>query len=286
MADRIQRWTQIAMPICLVTLLSPSLQAQPVLWGTASATGSFPNGRLLRIDYFTGTVQATFNGGAGSTIIGDGFTGLAVRPSNGQVFVTDGLGSNVITRFDPNTGAILGNLGAPTSSTSLDGLEFVGNVLYARAVAQSQIYRIDPDTGTLLGTLPVNIPTSVQAGLTFALGVLVTDGSTGNNSIARRDLTTGAILNEFPTPNNEMILGLAFDGASLFASSSTGIIYRLNPLTGSLLDSRNIGIPLDSLGTTITVPEPSSAFFVLSAALVGFVRRRHLNTSRLRKSQS
>jgi outer membrane protein assembly factor BamB len=219
-------------------------------------------------------VQATFNGGTGFNIIGDGFTGIAVRPSNGQVFVSDGAGSNSITRFDPNSGAILGSFGSPTGSTSLDGYEFVGNELYARAVAVSLIYRINPDTGALIGQLPITLPTSVQGGLTMAQGVLFSNGSSGNTTIARRDLTTGAVLSEFPVPNGEQVLGLASDGTSVFASSNAGIIYRFDPLTGNVLDSRNIGINLDGLGGPIPIPEPSAGLLVLASALVVAVRRR------------
>jgi len=229
----------------------------------------------MRIDYATGAVQATFNGPPGF-IIGDGFTGVAVRPSNGQVFVTDGVGSNVITRFDPVSGAILGNIGAPTGSTSLDGLEFVGNELYARAVAQSTIVRINPDTGAILGNLPIGFSSSVQSGLTMAQGVLFTNDSTGNSTIARRDLTTGAVLSTFPMPNNEAALGMASDGTDVYVSSSAGIIYRLNATTGAVLDSRNIGIVLDGLGGPIPIPEPSAALLVLMPALIGVVRRRRI----------
>jgi outer membrane protein assembly factor BamB len=281
MTRRITRWSRGALLLWLVCLLAPMASAQPILWGTAAANASFPNGRLLRIDYFSGTVLATFNGGTGSNIIGDGFTGVAVRPTNGQVFITDGLGSNVITRFDPISGAILGSLGAPTSSTSLDGLEFVGNELYARAVAQSRIYRIDADSGALLGLLPNGFPTADQGGLTIAFGALYSDGFAGNRTIARRDLTTGALLSEFPTPNNETIRGLAFDGSSLFAASSTGVIYRLDPTTGSVLDSRNIGITLDGLGALIPIPEPSSAWLVLTSVLAVFARRRRFRLQRI-----
>lgn len=273
MSRYLLRTSGLAVILSMLGVVTPEIQAQPILWGTAAANATFPNGRLMRIDYATGTVQATFNGGTGTSIIGDGFTGVAVRPSNGQVFVTDGAGSNVITRFDPMTGAILGNIGAPTSSTTLDGLEFIGNELYARAVAQSTIFRINPDTGAIIGNLPIGISSSVQSGLTTALGVLFTHGSIANATIARRDLTTGAILSEFPTPNNEPVTGLASDGTSIFASSNAGVIYRIDPSTGAVLDSRNIGINFDGLGALIPVPEPSAALLLLAPTLAVTVHR-------------
>jgi streptogramin lyase len=251
-------------------------RAQPVLWGTASANASFPNGRLLRIDYFAGTVQATFNGPTGA-LIGDGFTGVAIRPSNGQLFVTDGLGTNAVFRIDPNTGSVLSSFTAPTNNNSVDGLEFFGNELYANQFASSVITRINPDTGAFIGNLPMSVGSNFQGGLTTALGVLLSHGIGGNNRIARRDAITGAILSEFATPNNEAVLGLASDGTSVYAAAATGFIYRLNPISGSVLDSRNIGIPLDGLGGLISIPEPSSAWLVLTCVLAVFARRRRLS---------
>src|SRR5262245_32938356 len=106
MSTCIIQWSRRTLPVWIVGFLAPTVGAQPILWGSASATGSFPNGRLLRIDYATGLVQATFNGPSG-VMVGDGFTGVAIRPSNGQVFVSDGLGSNVVFRYDPISGTLL-----------------------------------------------------------------------------------------------------------------------------------------------------------------------------------
>jgi outer membrane protein assembly factor BamB len=272
MSCHIVRWVLRVLPLWIVGLFAPAACAQPILWGTAAANGSFPNGRLLRIDYATGMVQATFNGPSG-VMIGDGFTGVAVRPSNGQVFVADGLGSNFVYRFDPVIGAVLGNIGAPTGGSTIDGLEFLGNELYAHRIGDSRIVRMDPDTGAVLGTLPMPGVGFGQGGLTIALDILFSHGSTGSTTIARRDLNTGAILSEFATPNNEAVLGLAADGTSIYAASSAGLIYRLNPLTGAVLDSRNIGISLDGLGGPAPVPEPSAGLLILISLLVGCARR-------------
>lgn len=272
MSCHMMRWSRLAVLLCLAWVLAPSAQAQPILWGTAAANSSFPNGRLMRIDYASGAIQATFNGPTGATI-GDGFTGIAVRPSNGQVFVTDGLGSNSVFRVDPSTGAVLGSFSSPTGLNSIDGLEFLNNELYAHVVSSSTIVRINPDTGALIGTLPSGLPTGGQGGLTIVDGALFSHGSTGATTIARRNLATGALISEFATPNNEAVLALASDGASLFAASSAGVIYRLNPTNGVVLDSRNIGINLDGLGALIPIPEPSAALPVFVSALAVSVRR-------------
>jgi Repeat of unknown function (DUF6923) len=280
MTCRIARCGRRALPLFIGCLLAPTAGAQPTLWGTAAANGSFPNGRLVRIDYATGTVQATFNGPA-AVAIGDGFTGVAVRPSNGQVFVTDGLGTNNVYRFDPATGAVLGSFPSPTGTSSIDGLEFVGNVLYASRVSASVIHRINPDTGAEIGTAFPGTSTPAAGGLTIVNGALYSNGSTGNTTIARRDLATGLVLGQFPTPNNEAVTALATDGTSLYAASSAGIIYRLDAGTGAVMDSRNFGIVFDGLGGPAPVPEPSGGLFLLTSALAfGAWRRSRGKSSR------
>lgn len=275
MTSRITRWGRRSRPLGVVCLLAPAAGAQPVLWGTAAADATHPNGRLLKIDYAAGTVQATFNGPPGA-VTGDGFTGVAVRPGTGQVFVCDGLGTNNVYRIDPDTGAVLGSFAAPTTNNTIDGLEFSNGELYASQWANSVIYRIDPDTGALIGTLPNTLPGNVQGGLTIADGVLYSRGSGGNTTIARRDLTTGAILGQFPTANSQAVRGLATDGASLYEASDAGVIYRCDLMTGAVLDFQNIGITLDGLGGPVPapVPEPSTGWLILTAVLACRAWRR------------
>ena len=275
--------TRRALPLWVVCLLAPAAGAQPTLWGTASANTSFPNGRLLKIDYASGVVLATYNGPSGVTI-GDGYTGVAVRPSNGQVFVTDGLGTNRVYRFDPNTGAVLGFFPSPTGSDTIDGLEFLGDELYASKFGNTTIVRINPDTGALIGTLPQSIPSSVAGGLTIAGGALYTHGSTSNVSIARRDLTTGAVLSEFPTPNGQAVKALATDGVSLYAAEDNGVIYRCALDTGAVLDSRTIGIAFDGLGGPAPVPEPSAGLLSLAVVFAVSVWRRSRRAARTGES--
>ncbi len=282
MISRITLCTRHVLPLWIICCLTPAVGAQPFLWGTAAADGTHPNGRLLRIDYLTGSVLSTFNGPAG-VVIGDGFSGVAIRPSNGQVFITDGLGSNIVFRIDPNTGAVLGSFPSPTISSTIDALEFVSDELYASTYAGSNIVRINPDTGALIGTLPISLGTTTEGGLALVNGALYSRGSVNSTTITRRDLATGAVLGEFATPNSEIVRGLASDDTSLYAASSAGIIYRLDPATGNVLDSRNIGIVLDGLGGPVTaIPEPAVALLIPTVA-VGFLVWSRARAKRLQE---
>jgi hypothetical protein len=224
-----------------------------VLYATASPNAANPNGRIFKLDYSAGTILNTFNGPAGVTI-GDDFTGAAFRQSTGELYITDGSGSNDVFRINPATGAVNGFLDAPTGSTSIDGLEFVGDSLYALVLAHGLVSVINPDTGALINTLPGSTGGIVSGGLTLVDGALFSRGNS-NTSIVARGLATGALLNSFATPNNEAVLGLASDRIDLYAASNSGVIYRLNPANGQVLDSRTYGINFDSLaGIQLPVP--------------------------------
>jgi hypothetical protein len=223
------------------------------LYATASADSSNPNGRIFELDYTAGTILNTFNGPAGFTI-GDGYTGAAYRSATNELYIADGLGSNNIVRINPATGAVNGSFPAPTGSSSVDGLEFVGDSLFALKVGGADVAVINPDTGTLITTLPSSNFSFGQGGLTSVGGAFYSRGA-ANTSIVKRNLDTGLTISSFATPNNEAVLGLASDSIDLFAASGAGVIYRLNPDNGQVLDSRTYGINFDSLaGNQGTVP--------------------------------
>jgi hypothetical protein len=236
-----------AIGLAAVASIGERAGTAAILYATASADAANPNGRIFKLDYTAGTILNTFNGPAGFTI-GDGYTGAAYRSATDELYITDGLGSNSIFRINPATGAVNGSFPAPTGSSSVDGLEFVGdgNTLYALKVGGADIAMINPDTGTLITTLPSSNNSFGQGGLTSVGGALYSRG-VANTTIVERNLVTGLTNSSFATPNNEAVLGLASDKIDLFAASSAGVIYRLDPATGQMLDSRAYGIAFDSL---------------------------------------
>jgi glutamine cyclotransferase len=261
---------------CLAAILFITARsgAATILYATAAADASDPRGRIFELDYTAGTILNTFNGPTGFDI-GDGYTGAAFRQATDELYITDGLGSNRIFRINPDTGAVNSSFPSPTGSSSIDGLEFVGDALYALLVGSAAIAIINPDTGTLINTLPSNTSSLGQGGLTAAGGVLYSRG-TANTTIVARNLATGLTFNSFATPNNEAVLGLASDGADLYAASNAGVIYRLNRDTGQVLDSRAYGINFDSLtGTALLVPEPGAVGFVGLLVALACLARHH-----------
>ena len=241
------------------------------LYGTAAADGNHPNGRIMTIDYTTSTVTATFNGPS-DVVIGDGFTGTAFRSATGELYIVDGLGTNNIYRINSANGVVNSFFPSPTGASTIDGLEFVGDTLYGTVFGSGGLVKIDPDSGSLLDSLPFGPgSSSVLEGLGVVNGILYSRGD-ANTTIAARSPVDGAILFSFATPDSAAVAGLAGFGGDLYAAADTGRIYRLNPLTGDVLDFIDIGITLDSLAAP-TVPEPSTLALIGLASLALFRRR-------------
>ncbi|MGH7770970.1 MAG: DUF7507 domain-containing protein [Candidatus Binatia bacterium] len=231
--------------LAFIVLIVSSEPTEAVsIFGSAPATEAFPTGRILVIDFPSGTVVATLPGPAG-VVIGDGFTGLTFADTRGTFYVVDGFGTNIIFELDPTTGAVVNSFPSPTGSDTLDGLAFLNNTLFGLVFGSGGITQIDPDTGADLGTL-TSVGGLAQGGLDGAAGRLFSRGAS-NTTIVEIDPVNGSILNSFSSPDNEAILGLAFDGVSLYASSSTGKVFQLDANTGTLIDTLDFETVLDGL---------------------------------------
>jgi hypothetical protein len=214
------------------------------LIGTARAFSEFPNGQIVRIDFTDGRATETFNGPPGF-VIGDGFTGLAVRPSTGSLFVTDGLGTGRFVEIDLTTGLTIRDFASPAGGMTLDGLAFLNNTLFALQYGGGVLWQINPDTGVGSSFGSAGLGT-IAGGLAGADGRLFSRGS-GDQIIAERSPTTGEILSSFTVPFAARVRGLAFDGTHLYASSGNGRIYQLDPDTGAVTDQMALGFELDGL---------------------------------------
>jgi len=234
--------TSITLPITVGPGSAPNSD-HTVLFATAAATGEYTNGRIQTLDFTDKIVTATQNG-PGGYLIGDAYSGLAVRPSTRTMYLVDGSGSNRIFQIDPNTGATLSSFVSPTGSSSLDGLAFLDDTLYALQYGGGVLVQINPDTGS--GTLIGGSLGTVAGGLAGADGRLFSRGSS-DQIIAERSPTTGEVLSSFSVPFATRVRGLAFDGVHLYAGSSDGSVYQLDPDSGAITDQMSLGYEVDGL---------------------------------------
>lgn len=262
-------------------LAAPPVEAASVLFATAEATTAYPNGRILRIEYDAGTavVSQTFNGP--TSAIGDGFTGLAFRESDSTLFLTDGAGTGDFFVLNAFTGAQIRSFAEPETNVTYDGLAFGadGNLL-AQRYDQRDIIEINPDTGAYVQHI-VNVTgvTDEQGGLAADADRIYGRGDS-NDTILKINydgsLTAGD--EGYATPSGVSVLGLARTADGLFAASGS-TIYRLNPLTGAVLDSVSItGVSsfdgLAATGSLALIPEPLAAGAGALLSLVALRRRR------------
>ena len=253
-----------------------------------ASTGNFNadgGGRIYEIDTVAQTV----------TLIGD--TGLdrlaGVDFDNGGTLfgVSGGSGgpANLVT-INPNTGAIVNNLGVIAGIQGVTSLAFdAAGTLYASGWDGSlgRLLTLDPVTGNIL----TNIATSgsgndLVVGLDFDSGGTLF-GSRGNADGHTEDLVTINTANGVQTSigaatNVISDITFALDG-TLFGGSSSignGDLFTIDPLTGAKTFLFNSGINISGLTSVPPVPLPAAAWMGITMlaglGVTQIIRRRRL----------
>jgi len=248
-----------------------------ILYGTGNANLAYPDGRIVVIDYTTGTISNTFNGPAGGHV-GSGYTGTGFRAATGQLYITvpddppdpaqTDRGSFYKVNASNANVDFHGGYG-PSFGEAFSGFTFIGDQGYILATLNTSIVECNPNNfafGAFINIPPDNTVGNDLAAINQTLYVSETPGI-NNRIVAYRNLNPAdywQVVNSYPTPNNAAVLGLASAGGDLYASelsiNQSGpvtTIYRLDRTNGNVLDSHSFqGIALDSL---TAVPEPSCA---------------------------
>jgi streptogramin lyase len=162
---------------------------------------------IFRVDLKTAAVSTVTSGG----MLAGGTLGIAVEPSTGRIFVTDGSNDRILA-VDPHTGAqSVFSTGDPSDSTGgLAGLtRLPGGTLGAVDYYNDKVFRVDGATG--LATLIANDPSLGQGSydMTHDLdGNLIDAG--GNNAAAalRFDPQTGSESTVALNPSGSYIEGV------------------------------------------------------------------------------
>jgi len=189
-------------------------------------------------------------------------------PTPGQVSGADGLaasgttlylvnanGSNLIHIFDAVTGAGIDAFPAPLLAGGTDGLAFMDGFLYTLDSYADTVFKVDMATGEVVG--------SCSTGMYAAGGLAAENGRlfviAGLMSIVELDPDSCAVLGgPFAAPGGDFLLGLAFDGTWLYASTYISpAIYTMDPETGAVVDSFQPEFVPSGLASSAEAPSTS-----------------------------
>lgn len=178
-----------------------------------------------------------------------------------ELYVSDRVGNRVL-RFDPVSGAYLGELigpGNPLSASDLLEPSAMtlgpGNTLLVASRVNGKVLRFDRQTGAFLGELAAGL--NGPSGLLYdaSLGTLFVSelGNFDAETIQRLDASTGASLGSFgagtgPTGRSDLVRGP--DGLLYVSGFFDGRILRFDPVTGN---PQGVN-PLDPTATFATSP--------------------------------
>lgn len=172
--------------------------------------------------------------------------------SGSSLFFVNGFGfTKTIYELNPTNGDILRSFPSP-SPDPIDGLAFSDGFLFALDFSADRIFKINPSTGAINSSCFTGL--GAIGGLAGGSGRLFT--TIGFRSIVELNPDTCAVISGLiPSPSSETILGLAFDGSSLYAGSvSTNTIFELDPMTGQVLSSFPTFFPPSALASSSSLP--------------------------------
>lgn len=252
------------------------------LWGIQPATN-----RIVRVDPVTGNVLSGFTPPGGSLISTQQFGGLTIAEGRNTLLYQNPVAkSTSLFRINPNTGALLSTEFMPAATSVPDFRAGLSYQTGAGALGQNAIFAIN-DGGPVQRQDGYGNPLLVDhtpPGATFA-------GAIGGDDTGRLFVAINSGITEFsPVTANVIIrsygapvgvgtvVGMAFDGVSLYLSDLNSRLYTMNPNTGAVIRSVIVQSgPLIGLGARI--PEPTTVSLIaLSAWLMagGTWRRRIL----------
>ncbi len=205
--------------------------------GSASAGVLFaidPSRQVIsKIDPATGAETASI---PTPEAVAGGAEGLAAADC--RVWFFKGNTTNLIHELDASSGAVVNSFPAPVAG-AVDGLAFDGGTLYLLEPSTDSIHRVDPASGTLLGSC--NTGLGAVAGLAAEGGRLF--AVLGFFQIAELDPVSCAVVGgPFAGPSGDFVLGLGFDGQTLYAGGfTTATIFSMDPADGTVTGSMNVG---------------------------------------------
>jgi len=179
------------------------------------------------------TATGAQNGSVPTPDLVSGADGLAA--SGTTLYLVNANGSNLIHQFDAVSGASIDAFPAPLLAGGTDGLAFMDGFLYTLDSYADTVFKVDLSTGEVVGSCSTG---------TYAAGGLAAENGRlfaimGLMSIVELDPDSCAVLGgPFAVPGGDFVLGLAFDGTWLYASTYVSpAIYTMDPETGVVVDS-------------------------------------------------
>jgi hypothetical protein len=213
-------------------------------------------GTVYAVDWNTQSVVAfdsatgARNGTVPTPDLVSGADGLAA--SGTTLYLVNANGSNLVHQFDAVTGAGIDAFPAPLLAGGTDGLAFTDGFLYTLDSAADTVFKVDLATGEVVS--------SCSTGMYAAGGLAAENGRlfaiTGLTGIVELDPDSCDVLGgPFAAPGGDFLLGLAFDGTWLYASTYiTPRIYTMDPETGAVVGQFPPGFLPSGLASSAETP--------------------------------
>jgi hypothetical protein len=209
------------------------------------------NEEIVYLNSQTGTEAGRF-AVPGTSDPGDDDIGLAGSQAGELYYINSDDSRGTVYVLDPLDGSV--------NSTIALSATYNKNGLGYESTAPGYLYTSG------CGSLDMHRYLAAGGGPTFYWGndnVQDAIGSDDNGIVFAPQLNTGDIVAVNPTVDTTLyvldvdmpgIVGMAYDGTNLYASTTAGMLYTLDPTTGEVLNTLDLGYTLDALAVTTEGP--------------------------------
>jgi hypothetical protein len=272
----------IAAAACMPWMMSSAASAA-MLWGVETSTDGAA--QIVNIDPATGLVASQFAAPVGAK----GNTQIGLAGSNDQLFYVDSDVSNAMVYVLSKTGTLVQTFSI-SGNWNVNGLGYykapgaAAGTLYTSGCSVGDMHTysaIDGSGPTFYWGDAVPVANAVggdYGGRIFA-------PVTGQNLICEANPTIDEAPRTFSCAFAQQIVGMAYDGVNLYASTTDSKLYTMNADTGAVLNTTTTPYVLWGLGSTEgtgtpVVPLPAAGWMGLTLLSgLGVFRRMRASKS-------
>ena len=238
-----------------------------------------PDGsRVYVVAYYSNTVSVinTATNAVTAVIpVGQRPHGVVVSRDGKRVYVAN-YATNDISVIDTSLNSVTTTIALPANSNPFGLAQTLdSSKLYVTGWSSNALYVIDTTSNTLTATIPVGIrPVSVAVTADASRVYVSNYSGSAATTVSVIDAATNTVVTDIPLPAGVAPSGVSVhpDGSRVYvASYSTGVVYVIDPVTNTIMQTVTVGTRPYAFGSFISIPQPTLIPTLQPAIIGGYI---------------